>query len=74
MQKLGGEARLLQPRTLTGTFRVRYEVVLETLAFTLIEANPALGKKRVRIREDIRVHVEEDGRHADDGLQSIRRS
>lgn len=46
--------------------------MLELLTFLLVEANPAFREESMRIWEDLRVDVLEDGCHADDRLQSIR--
>ena len=46
--------------------------MFELLTFLLVEAYPAFGEESMRLWEDLRVDVLEDGRHADDSLQCIR--
>ena len=47
--------------------------MLQTLALAFIQADPALGDEAVRIREDVRIDVQEYGSHANDGLGGISR-
>ena len=46
--------------------------MLELLTFLLVKANPTLWEEGMRLWEDLRIGLLEDGCHADDSLQCIR--
>lgn len=46
--------------------------MFQSLTFGLAKANPALREKAVRVWEDVRVDVQENGRHTDNRLRNVR--
>ena len=46
--------------------------MLKTLTLALVKVEPALREKAVWVWEDIWIKVQENGCHANNGLQSVR--